>query len=169
MSIVGLDRHRADRRIQIDAMFGRSDVEFALELVVMARERYVLGSSGGVRVRYQGRSGGGTHGGADQRPACQDCDRARERKSRPFGAGGPFLDFAKRRPSTGLNFGDCFVYALAKAMGEALLFRRGFSQDGYSDSDPFYLRGMENRVTALSILASVCFGVLGHRVASWPA
>jgi ribonuclease VapC len=34
-----------------------------------------------------------------------------------------FLDFGKGRHKTSLNFGDCFSYALAKAMGEPLLFK----------------------------------------------
>jgi ribonuclease VapC len=34
-----------------------------------------------------------------------------------------FLDFGKGRHKAGLNFGDCFSYALAKATGEALLFK----------------------------------------------
>ena len=34
-----------------------------------------------------------------------------------------FLDFGKGRHAAGLNFGDCFAYALAKATGEALLFK----------------------------------------------
>ena len=34
-----------------------------------------------------------------------------------------FLDFGKGRHKAGLNFGDCFSYALAKAMGERLLFK----------------------------------------------
>ncbi len=34
-----------------------------------------------------------------------------------------FLDFGKDRHKAGLNFGDCFSYALAKATGEALLFK----------------------------------------------
>ena len=34
-----------------------------------------------------------------------------------------FLDFGKGRHPAGLNFGDCFAYALAKAMGEPLLFK----------------------------------------------
>jgi len=33
-----------------------------------------------------------------------------------------FLDFGKGRHPAGLNFGDCFAYALAKITGEALLF-----------------------------------------------
>jgi ribonuclease VapC len=40
-----------------------------------------------------------------------------------------FLDFGKGRHKAGLNFGDCFAYALAKATGEALLFKGAdFSQ-----------------------------------------
>lgn len=40
-----------------------------------------------------------------------------------------FLDFGKGRHKAGLNFGDCFAYALAKATGEPLLFKGGdFSQ-----------------------------------------
>lgn len=34
-----------------------------------------------------------------------------------------FLDFGKGRHPAGLNFGDCFAYALAKAMREPLLFK----------------------------------------------
>jgi ribonuclease VapC len=34
-----------------------------------------------------------------------------------------FLDFGKGRHKAGLNFGDCFAYALSRAMGEALLFK----------------------------------------------
>jgi ribonuclease VapC len=34
-----------------------------------------------------------------------------------------FLDFGKGRQAAGLNFGDCFAYALAKATGEPLLFK----------------------------------------------
>jgi ribonuclease VapC len=40
-----------------------------------------------------------------------------------------FLDFGKGRHKAGLNFGDCFSYALAKATGETLLFKgEDFSQ-----------------------------------------
>jgi ribonuclease VapC len=34
-----------------------------------------------------------------------------------------FLDFGKGRHKAGLNFGDCFAYALAKSTGEPLLFK----------------------------------------------
>ncbi len=34
-----------------------------------------------------------------------------------------FLDYGKGRHKAGLNFGDCFSYALAKAAGEPLLFK----------------------------------------------
>jgi ribonuclease VapC len=34
-----------------------------------------------------------------------------------------FLDFGKGRHKAGLNFGDCFAYVLARATGEALLFK----------------------------------------------
>jgi ribonuclease VapC len=34
-----------------------------------------------------------------------------------------FFDFGKGRCQAGLNFGDCFSYALAKATGEALLYK----------------------------------------------
>ena len=36
-----------------------------------------------------------------------------------------YSDFGKGRHPAGLNFGDCFSYALAKASGEALLFKGG--------------------------------------------
>jgi len=34
-----------------------------------------------------------------------------------------FFDYGKGRHPAGLNFGDCFSYALAKASGEPLLFK----------------------------------------------
>ena len=34
-----------------------------------------------------------------------------------------FHDFGKGRHPAGLNFGDCFAYALAKITGEPLLFK----------------------------------------------
>ena len=34
-----------------------------------------------------------------------------------------FLDFGKGRHPAGLNFGDCFSYALAKITGEPLLYK----------------------------------------------
>jgi ribonuclease VapC len=34
-----------------------------------------------------------------------------------------FTDFGKGRHPAGLNFGDCFSYALAKSTGESLLFK----------------------------------------------
>src|SRR5271169_1440500 len=34
-----------------------------------------------------------------------------------------YRDFGKGRHRAGLNFGDCFAYALAKVSGEALLFK----------------------------------------------
>ncbi len=34
-----------------------------------------------------------------------------------------YRDFGKGRHRAGLNFGDCFAYALAKAKGEPLLFK----------------------------------------------
>jgi ribonuclease VapC len=34
-----------------------------------------------------------------------------------------FHDFGKRRHPAGLNFGDCFAYALARQTGEPLLFK----------------------------------------------
>ena len=36
-----------------------------------------------------------------------------------------YADFGKGRHPAGLNFGDCFSYALARASGEALLFKGG--------------------------------------------
>jgi ribonuclease VapC len=40
-----------------------------------------------------------------------------------------YADFGKGRHAAGLNFGDCFAYALAKASGEPILFKgRDFSK-----------------------------------------
>ena len=42
-----------------------------------------------------------------------------------------FRRFGKGRHPAGLNFGDCFSYALAKATGEPLLFKG----DDFSQTD----------------------------------
>ena len=42
-----------------------------------------------------------------------------------------FRDFGKGRHPAGLNFGDCFAYALARATGEPLLFKG----DDFSKTD----------------------------------
>lgn len=42
-----------------------------------------------------------------------------------------FHDFGKGRHPAGLNFGDCFAYALAKSTGEPLLFKG----DDFSKTD----------------------------------
>jgi ribonuclease VapC len=42
-----------------------------------------------------------------------------------------FLDFGKGRHPAGLNFGDCFAYALAKVTGEPLLFK----SEGFKKTD----------------------------------
>ena len=48
-----------------------------------------------------------------------------------------FLDFGKGRHKAGLNFGDCFPYALAKATGEPLLFKgNDFSQTDIEAAAP---------------------------------
>ncbi len=40
-----------------------------------------------------------------------------------------FARYGKGRHAAGLNFGDCFAYALARALGESLLFKgNDFSQ-----------------------------------------
>ena len=36
-----------------------------------------------------------------------------------------YSDFGKGRKGAGLNFGDCFSYALAKVVGEPLLYKGG--------------------------------------------
>jgi ribonuclease VapC len=48
-----------------------------------------------------------------------------------------FSDYGKGRHSAGLNFGDCFSYALAKVSGEPLLFKgRDFSKTDIVAANP---------------------------------
>lgn len=42
-----------------------------------------------------------------------------------------YYDYGKGRQAAGLNFGDCFAYALAKALNEPLLFKG----DDFSKTD----------------------------------
>lgn len=47
-----------------------------------------------------------------------------------------FTDFGKGRQPAGLNYGDCFSYALAKATGEPLLFKgKDFAKTDLVESD----------------------------------
>jgi ribonuclease VapC len=47
-----------------------------------------------------------------------------------------FLDFGKGRHPAGLNFGDCFAYALARAADEPLLYKgMDFSKTDISAAD----------------------------------
>jgi ribonuclease VapC len=49
-----------------------------------------------------------------------------------------YTDFGKGRHPAGLNFGDCFAYALAKATAEPLLFKGGdFSKTDIAAALPF--------------------------------
>jgi ribonuclease VapC len=49
-----------------------------------------------------------------------------------------YTDFGKGRHSAGLNFGDCFAYALAKATAEPLLFKgEDFSKTDITAALPF--------------------------------
>jgi ribonuclease VapC len=44
-------------------------------------------------------------------------------EAQAHGARQAYLDYGKGRHPAGLNFGDCFAYALAKALDEPLLFK----------------------------------------------
>ena len=48
-----------------------------------------------------------------------------------YGAREAFRAYGKGRHAAGLNFGDCFAYALAKTSGDALLFKG----DDFSQTD----------------------------------
>ena len=53
-----------------------------------------------------------------------------------------YADFGKGRHPAGLNFGDCFSYALAKSTGETLLFKgNDFSK---TDIIPAIVQGSVN-------------------------
>jgi ribonuclease VapC len=46
-----------------------------------------------------------------------------------------YRDFGKGRHPAGLNFGDCFSYALAKSVDEPLLFKGAFKGADFSRTD----------------------------------
>lgn len=55
-----------------------------------------------------------------------------------FTARQAFLDFGKGRHPAGLNFGDCFAYALARVTGEPLLFKGAdFLKTDIQTADPY--------------------------------
>ena len=49
-----------------------------------------------------------------------------------------YQDFGKGRHKAGLNFGDCFAYALARATGEPLLFKG--NDFAHTDIIPFTVK-----------------------------
>jgi ribonuclease VapC len=70
-----------------------------------------------------------TQADADAELQCQEFFRAAGIVIEPFTvhhawlAREGFRNYGKGRHPAGLNFGDCFAYALAKATGEPLLFK----------------------------------------------
>jgi ribonuclease VapC len=63
---------------------------------------------------------------------CVAVDRAQAQIAR-----AAFVRFGKGRAPAGLNFGDCFAYALARAMGRPLLFKGSdFSQTDVTPASP---------------------------------
>lgn len=51
-----------------------------------------------------------------------------------------YVDFGRGNHPAGLNFGDCFAYALAKTSGEALLFKG----DDFAQTDIRAHRSLDN-------------------------
>jgi len=56
-------------------------------------------------------------------------------REQAYVARGAFSRFGKGRHAAGLNYGDCFSYALAMVLGEPLLFKGG--DFGQTDVTPF--------------------------------
>lgn len=65
--------------------------------------------------------------------SCSTSSASRSSPSPSARSGSPkaYLSFGKGMHPAGLNFGDCFTYALAKETGEPLLFKG----DDFSQTD----------------------------------
>ena len=72
-------------------------------------------------IERQLRSGGGSQFDAFCRTARIIIEPVTEEQA--LVARQAYIDFGKGRHPAGLNFGDCFAYALAKVVGEPLLFK----------------------------------------------
>ena len=114
----------------IAILFGEDDAEIYAEAITRADSCRISAATfveTAVVVEAQTRNNGGRQFDAFIRRAGIAIEPVTEEQAHI--ARQAFIDFGKGRHPAGLNYGDCFSYALAKAAREPLLFKgNDFSQ-----------------------------------------
>jgi ribonuclease VapC len=108
----------------IAILFGEDDAEIYAEAITRADSCRISAATfveTAVVVEAQTRNNGGRQFDAFIRRAGIAIEPVTEEQA--YIARQAFIDFGKGRHPAGLNYGDCFSYALAKAAREPLLFK----------------------------------------------
>ena len=113
-----------DTSALVAILFDEPDAAAFAEAIVAAEVRRISAATfveTSIVVEAQTRGSGASQLDALLRTATIGIEPVSEEQARV--ARQAFVDFGKGRHPAGLNFGDCFSYALAKVTGEELLFK----------------------------------------------
>ncbi len=114
----------------IAVLFNEDDAKVYAEAITLANSCRISAATfveTAIVVEAQTRNNGGRQLDAFIRRASIGIESVTEEQAHM--ARQAFIDFGKGRHRAGLNYGDCFSYALAKATGEPLLFKgKDFAQ-----------------------------------------
>lgn len=113
-----------DTSVIIAILFDEADAEIYASLISRADSCRVSAASfveAAIVVEAQTKSSGGGQLDAFMRRAAVKIEPVTEEQAHI--ARQAFADFGKGRHAAGLNFGDCFAYALSKDSGEPLLYK----------------------------------------------
>jgi ribonuclease VapC len=113
-----------DTSALIAILFDETDARLYAEAIVAADDRWISAAifvETSIVVEAQTRGSGASQLDALLRTAGIAIEPVTEEQARI--ARQAFVDFGKGRHPAGLNFGDCFSYALAKVAGRPLLFK----------------------------------------------
>ncbi len=114
----------------IAVLFNEDDAEVYAEAIARADSCRISAATfveTAIVVEAQTRNNGGRQLDAFMRRASIRIESVTEEHA--YMARQAFIEFGKGRHRAGLNYGDCFSYALAKATGEPLLFKgKDFAQ-----------------------------------------
>jgi len=105
-------------------LFSEDDAEVYAKAITHADSRRISAATfveTAVVVEAQTKNNGGRQLDAFMRRAAITIEPVTEEQAHM--ARQAFIDFGKGRHPAGLNYGDCFSYALSRATGEPLLFK----------------------------------------------
>lgn len=108
----------------IAVLFDEHDARFYAQAIAQSESRRISAATfveAAIVVETQTKSNGSRQLDAFLRQADISIEPVTEEQAHI--ARQAFTDYGKGRHPAGLNYGDCFSYALAKSTGEALLFK----------------------------------------------